>query len=150
MLNDRLLHNQNNRKNVVLEVPLSCSTCDNFINESCPEDVHNSVVEEVPLVVKPLTWMEHHEIRNKSMAINPITNEFGFSIPEYINNCLKSMILEAPWGETNDMFLLQVGPELGAALERVIPSLNTPEVSSDVVEKLKKVQKHSLEVQKQD
>ena len=32
------------------------------------------------------------------------------------------MVVEAPWGATDDMFLLQVGGPLGAELEKLIPS----------------------------
>jgi hypothetical protein len=35
---------------------------------------------------------------------------------------LKVMIVEAPWGATNDMFLMSIDQHLGKALEEIIPS----------------------------
>ena len=47
------------------------------------------------------------------------------------------MVVEAPWGETTDTFLGQCGPELGIALENLVPKafVDTSTVSTDEVKK---------------
>ena len=39
----------------------------------------------------------------------------------YVRECLKEMIVEAPWGRTTEAFLLSIDERLGGALERLVP-----------------------------
>ena len=47
------------------------------------------------------------------------------------------MIVEAPWGETTDTFLGQCGPELGTALENLVPKafVDNSTITTDSVKK---------------
>jgi hypothetical protein len=54
----------------------------------------------------------------------------GFDHDKYGREALKAVIVEAPWGKTDDMFLAKVDLTLGAALEQIVPSAT----DSDVVE----------------
>jgi len=40
----------------------------------------------------------------------------------YMRETIKAMVVEAPWGVTNDMFLMSIDQQLGKALEDIIPS----------------------------
>ena len=61
-----------------------------------------------------------------------------FDSQQYTNECLKIMVKEAPWGVTDDIFLIQIGDELGAVLEGILPKIgeeqnkDTGETFSDI------------------
>ena len=39
----------------------------------------------------------------------------------YVRECLKEMIVEAPWGRTSESFLISIDERLGTALESLVP-----------------------------
>ena len=139
-MNPRLFSNRSKLTPVVIEVPLSCTICDKFINEKCQE--HDSEVEEVSFSIRPITWMRQHEIRASSYELNAVTGTVQFSMSSYVANCLEEMVVSAPWGETNSLLLATVTPEFGAALETLVPSLGgiDTEEQSKTIEQIKKAQ----------
>ena len=79
-------------------------------------------------------------LKNKKISLAVTWGEGGqtsFDGDFYIRECLKWMVVDAPWGETTDSFLAQCGPELGVALENLVPKafVDTSTVTTDEVKK---------------
>ena len=139
-MNPRLLTNRGKLTPVVIEVPLACEACGDFVNSKC--STHNAEVEEVSFKIRPITWMKQHEIRASSYILNAATQTVQFSMSSYVANCLSEMILDAPWGETGEIFLATITPEFGTALESLVPNLSGIDVEeqSRSIEEIKKAQ----------
>ena len=139
-MNPRLLTNRDKRKKVEIEVPIPCDTCEQYINKKCEE--HNAEVEELSFIIRPITWMKQHDIRANSYVLNAQTQNVQFSMSSYIESCLEEMIVDAPWTEPIGIFLAQVGPELGTALESLVPPLGgiDGDNQQENVDKIKKAQ----------
>ena len=75
---------------------------------------------EFKITVKPLSWSKRNQILSKAM-----TWETGggtrFDGDTYVRECLKEMILDAPWGKTSELFLMSIDDRLGGLLETVVP-----------------------------
>ena len=102
--------------------------------ESAPFDVskymiNNEVEErEVELAgdtfkvkIKELSWSKKNQLVAKAMAFGGKTEGMSFDADYYVKECLKAMIVEAPWGKTTDVFLISINDELGKALENIVP-----------------------------
>ena len=139
-MNPRLIANREKRKQVIIEVPLACEQCEQFVNNNCQE--HNADVEEINIVIRPITWMRQHEIRATSYELNAQTQTVQFSMSSYVSNCLEEMVVDAPWGLTNGIFLATVTPEFGSALETLVPPLGgiDAEEQNKAIEQIKKAQ----------
>ena len=84
--------------------------------------------EEIEISVRPLSWSK------KNSLVSQCTNytadgKVVFDGQRYINEVLKYIITEAPWGPTNDMFLAKVDLRLGGALEKIVPSATDSDVA---------------------
>ena len=84
--------------------------------------------EQVEVSIRPLSWSK------KNSLVSQCTNytsegAVAFDGQRYINEVLKYIITEAPWGATTDMFLGKVDLRLGAALEKIVPSATDDEVA---------------------
>ena len=77
--------------------------------------------EEFEVTVKPLTWSKKNQLVAKAMAFGGQTEGMSFDADFYVKECLKAMIVEAPWGKTTDVFLIGINDELGKALENIVP-----------------------------
>ena len=91
---------------------------------------------EIPLKLRGLPW----SLKNQKISLAVTWGEGGqtsFDGDFYIRECLKWMVVDAPWGETTDSFLAQCGPELGVALENLVPKafVDTSTVTTDEVKK---------------
>ena len=75
--------------------------------------------------VKELTWFKRNEIMSKCMTVLPNV-ESSFDGALYVREVLKLIIVEAPWGATNDLFLLSIDTRLGQALETLVASMSEP------------------------
>lgn len=106
-------------REVVLQVKVDCQQCGLFFNDNCGE--HNTSIEDVPIMVVGIPWAKLNYIKSQSIKFDD-DGKTQFDGQGYYNECLKQMIIEAPWGETTDLFLLQVGEHLGGALEKIVPS----------------------------
>ncbi len=115
---DRMLFKRN-PKDVVLKVSLNCTVCGRFVNSNC--EVHDASVEDVEIKVVGIPWAKLNYIKSQCVSFDE-AKQTHFDGQQYINECLKIMITEAPWGKTDDMFLLQVGKALGDELETIVPS----------------------------
>ena len=74
--------------------------------------------DEVELTVKQLSWSKRNQLISKCLDVN--TSNFNADL--YIRECLKEMILEAPWGRTTEAFLVSIDERLGMALETLVPN----------------------------
>ena len=144
MINQRLLLDRN-IKNIKLEVPLKCTICGGFDITKCinPEE-HDAIIEELDLRVKNLSWMRINQIRSESYIINQSTQMSQFSVSNYTSAMLKELVVDAPWGETTDIFLTTIGPELGAALTTLLPNIDDSDDISKNIDTIKKGAGNSL------
>jgi hypothetical protein len=76
--------------------------------------------KKVVLKVKPMTWSKKNQIISQATAYSK-EGEGKFNLDFYNKECLKYMIIEAPWGETNNIFLSQIDDELGDKLQQIVP-----------------------------
>jgi len=77
--------------------------------------------ETVVLKVKPLTWSKKNQIISQCTAYSK-DGEGKFNLDHYNKECLKYMIIEAPWGKTDHIFLSEIDEVLGDKLSKLIPA----------------------------
>tara|TARA_R110000824_G_C15213772_1_gene676914 strand:+ start:1077 stop:1496 length:420 start_codon:yes stop_codon:yes gene_type:complete len=70
--------------------------------------------------VKPLSWSKRNQLISKNLNWDS-TGTTSFSADGYVRDCLKAMLVEAPWGRTTESLLLSFDDRLGAALETLVP-----------------------------
>lgn len=75
---------------------------------------------EFNVTVKPLSWSKRNQILSKAMTW---TTDGGsrFDGDTYVRECLKEMVLDAPWGKTTELFLISIDDRLGGVLETIVP-----------------------------
>ena len=84
--------------------------------------------EKLEVSVRPLSWSKKNAL--VSQCINYTSDgKVAFDGQRYINEVLKYIITEAPWGATNDTFLAKVNLSLGGALESLVPSATDSDVA---------------------
>jgi len=76
--------------------------------------------DEFEVTIKQLSWSKRNQLISKCLAwaANGTTS---FDGDLYVRECLKEMIVEAPWGRTSEAFLLTIDERLGSALENIVP-----------------------------
>jgi len=77
--------------------------------------------ETVILKVKPITWSKKNQIISQCTTYSK-DGEGKFNLDHYNKECLKYMVVEAPWGKTDHVFLSEIDDVLGAKLSQLIPS----------------------------
>lgn len=80
----------------------------------------DGTMDSFELSVKPLSWSKRNQLISKNLSWDS-TGTTSFSADGYVRDCLKSMIIEAPWGRTTESLLLSFDERLGAALEKLVP-----------------------------
>lgn len=73
-----------------------------------------------PISVRDVPWSKRNQIVTNSVMWDA-AGQTKFDGDKYIREVLKYIVVDAPWGETNDTFLAQINAELGAALETIVP-----------------------------
>ena len=86
--------------------------------------------EKIEVSIRPLSWAK------KNALVSQCTNYTGeggvaFDGQRYINEVLKYIVTEAPWGSTDDLFLAKVDLTLGGALEQLVPSATDNKILED-------------------
>jgi len=76
---------------------------------------------EFSVTVKPLSWSRRNQILSKSMKWDA-NGGTSFDGDVYVRECLKEMIIDAPWGKTSELFLISIDERLGNVLESLVPS----------------------------
>lgn len=106
-------------KEVTLHVKVKCLTCQAIDNSECVE--HDGGIEDVELKVVGIPWAKLNYIKSQCVSFDE-NQQTHFDSQQYVSECLKNMIVEAPWPKTDDVFLLTVDACLGAELEKIIPT----------------------------
>ena len=76
--------------------------------------------EELIVGVKPFGYMRKQKLISDCYMYE--TGTVGFDHAKYTKEALKAIIAEAPWGNTNDMFLISLGDNaLSEALATLVP-----------------------------
>ena len=75
--------------------------------------------DEFTVTMRPLSWSRRNKIVSKCLKVSETGNSFDGDL--YIRECLKQMVMEAPWGATNESFLTTIDERLGKALETLVP-----------------------------
>ena len=76
--------------------------------------------DEFEITTKELSWSRRNQILAKSLKWTA-DGQTNFDGDLYTRNCLKEMVLDAPWGRTTEAFLLSIDERLGSALETIVP-----------------------------
>ena len=72
--------------------------------------------------IKQLTWSRRNQLMSECLKWTVDGNSSGFDAEKYVRECLKEMIVDAPWGKTTEVFLVSIDARLGSALEALVPS----------------------------
>ena len=90
--------------------------------------------ESLELRIKKLGYVRKNKLVSECYVYGQGT--VGFDHDKYGREALKAVIVEAPWGKTNEMFLISLDDSpLTAALETLIPPAFTAGNSLDEVKK---------------
>ena len=77
--------------------------------------------DEVELTIKQLSWSKRNQLISKCLTWKD-GNQTSFNTDVYVRECLKDMIVEAPWGRTTEASLVTIDERLGTALETLVPN----------------------------
>jgi len=77
--------------------------------------------DEFEVKIKKLSWSRRNQILSRSLKWGD-GGQTSFDGDAYVRSCLKEMIIEAPWGNTSESFLLSIDERLGNALEGIVPA----------------------------
>ena len=89
------------------------------------------------VTVKPLSWSLRNQIISKSLRWDA-NGSTAFDGDSYARECLKEMIVDAPWGRTTESFLISIDARLGTLLESLVPKAfdeNDSDMGVDAVKK---------------
>ena len=75
---------------------------------------------EMKIKVKPISWSKKNQILSQCFTYQT-DGKIAFNFDRYLKEMLSNMIVEAPWGETNHIFLNKIKPDFGQQLERLVP-----------------------------
>jgi len=76
--------------------------------------------ETFEVTIRPMSWAKRNQIISSSLKFG-VDGATGFDGDIYVRNCLKEILVEAPWGRTTEAFLLTIDDRLGTALESLVP-----------------------------
>lgn len=85
---------------------------------------------EFKLKTRELSWSERNQILSKSMVYEK-DGVMSLNVDKYMKETLKKIIIEAPWGKTDEIFFTNINPTFGSMLEKLVPkSFVEPDVST--------------------
>jgi len=76
--------------------------------------------DEFEVTVKQLSWSRRNQLLSKALQFTQ-SGGSNFDGDLYVRECLKAMIVDAPWGRTTEAFLVSIDSRLGGALENIVP-----------------------------
>ena len=77
--------------------------------------------DKFEVTIKQLSWAKRNQLVSRCLQLGSDgANTFNGDL--YIRECLKEMIVEAPWGRTTESFLVSIDNRLGSALEQLVPN----------------------------
>ena len=86
--------------------------------------------DEFEVTVKQLSWSRRNQLLSKALQFTQ-SGGSNFDGDLYVRECLKAMIVEAPWGRTTEAFLVSIDSRLGSALEAIVPKAFGDDASID-------------------
>ena len=75
---------------------------------------------EIPVKVRELSWSEKNQVLSQCFTYHT-DKDISFNFDKYSKLVLKKIIVQAPWGETSEVFLNKIRPEFGSVLEKLVP-----------------------------
>jgi hypothetical protein len=85
---------------------------------------------KIPIKVRDLSWSEKNQILSKAFTYMQDGN-ISFDFDKYNKMVLTKMIVEAPWGKTDMVFLTSLPRASGEMLEKLVPKafdeMNAPD-----------------------
>ena len=96
--------------------------------------------ESFDVSVKPLSWAKRNQFISRNLQLGT-DGSSGFNADGYVRDCLREMIVEAPWGRTTEAFLLSIDDRLGGALETLVPKAFTDEANDDSAGEVDEIKK---------
>ena len=93
--------------------------------------------DELTLTVKDMAWSKRNRIISGCVSWDN-AGQTSFDGDAYVRQCLKEIIVGAPWGPTTEAFLIRINADLGTALETLVPSAFETDSMEQEVEELKK------------
>jgi hypothetical protein len=91
-----------------------------FVEDETREETIVFEGKEIKVKVKPLSWARKNQILSSCINISQ-DNGMAFNFDKYMKDTLCEIIVDAPWGKTNHLFLSRIKPELGSLLEKLVP-----------------------------
>tara|TARA_R100001082_G_scaffold104629_1_gene76105 strand:- start:5746 stop:6120 length:375 start_codon:yes stop_codon:yes gene_type:complete len=82
------------------------------------------------VTIKQLSWSKRNQLVSSCLKWSD-SGDTSFDGDKYIRECLKEMIVEAPWGKTTEAFLVSIDERLGTALETLVPQAFSAENKLD-------------------
>ena len=76
--------------------------------------------DQFEVSVKQLSWSRRNQLLSKALQFTQ-SGGSNFDCDLYVRECLKAMIVDAPWGRTTEAFLVSIDSRLGGALEAIVP-----------------------------
>ena len=86
---------------------------------------------EFDVTIKPLTWSKKNQFLSKCLNWDA-DGQTVFDGDTYVRECLKEMIVNAPWGKTSELFLISIDDKLGSTLEKLVPQAFGSDVGGEV------------------
>ena len=77
--------------------------------------------DEFEVSVNTLSWSRRNQLVSRCLKVTN-DGQSSFDGDKYIRECLKEIIVEAPWGPTTEAFLVSIDDRLGTALETIVPN----------------------------
>lgn len=76
--------------------------------------------KDIPITVRDLTWAEKNQVLG-GCFVYKTDGSMGFDIDRYMKSMLTKMIVKAPWGKTDMIFLTQIKANFGNLLQSLVP-----------------------------
>lgn len=76
--------------------------------------------KEIELSIRSLSWSRKNQTLTKCFSYSQ-DGQMKFDFDKYMKEILTEIIVEAPWGKTDQIFLNRIKPDFGAMLEKLVP-----------------------------
>jgi len=87
--------------------------------------------DEFDVKIRQMSWSQRNKLISRCLNLGT-EGVTAFDGDLYVRECLKEMIIEAPWGKTSETFLITIDPRLGSALESLVPAAFGEQALPDV------------------
>ena len=87
--------------------------------------------DSIQITYKILSWAQRNKLIAKYLTWDD-SGGTGFNADAYVRECLREMLVDAPWGKTTESFLISIDSRLGSALEQIVPQAFSNTTQGDV------------------